>query len=496
VVKSVASSCKKLCGVSLSCASDGVCNSVRASDECFDDVRYDDESYNDVRENFLRLLVLCGSGNNGADGYALARHLSDCAEVCVIEDAKSEHCKYEAKLAKKAKVQFVTKNECAKNLNAYDVIVDCIYGTGFHGELSPAIVQLLQKVNASSCVRIACDIPSGVDSSGNVQTFCKGSAIAFAANITVAMGALKLSYYSDIAKDFCGKILRGNIGVSRDVLESKKEDAFLLTRRDMLLPVRKNQAVNKGNFGHAAILMGEMPGAAIIAGSAAFHFGVGFVTLVELENANRKAFKMPPCLMVGKDFRNNTRAVVAGPGLGRNDFSFVGYFQKWVSSHADIGLVLDADIFYYENIFSLLKWLCKQCPKMRIVLTPHPKEFQQLLKMCELGNHSVEKIITNRFALVKKFQKIFPNIVLVLKGANTIIAGKNIYICTAGTMALAKAGSGDVLSGLICALLAQEYTAENAAISAVLAHGFASKSIKPNYSCTPQKLIEAASNLS
>ena len=451
------------------------------------------------------VLILCGSGNNGADGYALSRHLADICEVCVVEDAKSAHCKYEQKTAKACGIIFLSKQMAAKKISSFKIVVDCIYGTGFHGNLESSLAQFIFKINSAPCLRIACDIPSGIDSNGNILSIYKKNLLAFNADTTVAMGALKLAYYSDVAKDFCGKIIRKNIGVSQNILECKKESALLLSPCDMILPIRTKQAVNKGNFGHAAIILGEKPGAAILAGTAAFNFGVGFVTLIEKNHLEEKSqnvqagknhsFKIPPELMIGETFRKNTRALVVGPGLGQDNYDFISHIQNWIIKQKTCGLVLDADMFYYDKIALLLKEFSTKCPNARIVLTPHPKEFASLLTLCSLGSYSIQEITSNRFELVKKFNATFPNVVLILKGANSLIAGKNIYVCTEGHPCLAKAGSGDVLAGLVCALLAQEYSAENAAITATLAHGIASQKFSNGFGMTPLKLIESCASL-
>ena len=124
------------------------------------------------------------------------------------------------------------------------------------------------------------------------------------------------------------------------------------------------------------------------------------------------------------------------------------------------------------------------------VLTPHPKEFASLLKICKIGKFSTDEIQKNRFELALNFSQKYPNVVLLLKGSNTIIAYKNqLYVNPYGTMALSKGGSGDVLSGMIGSLLAQGYHPLKATISASLAHSFAGD-VKPNYNLTPLKLID------
>ena len=147
----------------------------------------------------------------------------------------------------------------------------------------------------------------------------------------------------------------------------------------------------------------------------------------------------------------------------------------------DIPMVIDADMFYKDII---VKFLEKE-----VVLTPHPKEFASLLKIANLGEYSVEEIQKNRFSLAEEFSKRFPNVVLLLKGANKIIAYKgNLHIDPNGTVALAKGGSGDVLAGMIGSLLAQNWHPLKATIHASLAHSIAGN-YEPNYSLTPIKLI-------
>lgn len=442
------------------------------------------------------VLIICGSGNNGSDGYALARRIMGAISCNVYApcEPKTENCKQQRALAKAVGVHAIRRATFLKMIHERTVIVDCLYGTGFHGTLDAQTAQLFLKINSTPCTRIACDIPSGIDSRGAILTTYKNKAIAFNAHTTVAMGALKAAYFSDIAKDFCGHIVKANIGVSAALFEncSSLPDAQLLSCRDMHLPVREKKSVHKGAFGHAAIVAGEKSGAAIIAGEAALAFGTGLVTLVETTQSSTARFKMPPELMSAKMFPKNTTAVLLGSGFGRVQYNAAEELLAWISLHKDVRIVLDADMFYYEKISSLLKRFSQ-----RVVLTPHPKEFQSLLKLCSFGSHSVETLVENRLEFVKKFSAQFPKAVLVLKGANTFIScGSGVFISTEGNQCLAKAGSGDVLAGLICALLAQNYSTQEAAITAVLAHGCASQPFAKSYAISPHKLIREIEKLS
>ncbi len=153
--------------------------------------------------------------------------------------------------------------------------------------------------------------------------------------------------------------------------------------------------------------------------------------------------------------------------------------------------VFDADIFYYKEINSLI------AERQNLVLTPHPKEAASLLELCGFGSFTVDQVIQNKLELAKKFCQKFKNVVLLLKGSVVIIARwskeenrTQIFVNPYGSPSLAKGGSGDVLAGLISSLLAQNYDAMNATVSASLAHSFASNKIKNNFSLNPKMLIE------
>jgi len=156
----------------------------------------------------------------------------------------------------------------------------------------------------------------------------------------------------------------------------------------------------------------------------------------------------------------------------------------------NIPIICDADMFYKKIILKILE-------KQNIILTPHPKEFISLLKLTNIANISVNELQKNRFKYTLEFSNKFPKIVLLLKGANTIITqDRKIYINSFGSNSLSKGGSGDILSGLIASLLAQGYNTLEATISASLAHSIASaKYNKNNYSMRPEDLIEGVCKL-
>ncbi len=427
--------------------------------------------FNYIRKKFKKnktILIVCGSGNNGADGLALARLLYKTFDVkiYIAKEPKTPMAKLQYKRAKTLDIEF------ADYVFEADIIVDCLFGTGFSGSLDENSIDLIDKLNSFNSFKIACDIPSGINRQGQVlQT-------AFKSNLTITMGAYKTALLNDIAKDFVGKIKVANLGLPRDIFQ-KDTDIFLLEKKDMVLPFRDNKNSHKGSFGHLNIVAGNKLGASIIASKAAFSFGAGLVTIINSNEQN-----IPSYIMQNEDISKNCTAIAIGMGLGKIDDKSLEDILK-----LNLPKVFDADIFYNPLI---LKYLDEN-----VVLTPHPKEFISLLKLTKIANISIEELQNSRFLYLQKFCEKYPKITLLLKGANVLIAkDKKIYINSYGTQSLSKGGSGDVLSGLIASLLAQGYNSLNAAICGSLAHTLAAKKCKKNnYSLNPNDLIKKVKKL-
>lgn len=497
-----------------------------------------------------RILALCGGGNNGADAMAALRKLSgdfSCTALCVLEN-RSAAGKFQADAARAAGVKLIdissvkdacehveeasSKDACAHesvdgsslkgtgaseprgeleslsgadiscdsdklsakftsakfeiagrsgehgNLgNEYgepsilhdeiinaDCIIDGIFGSGLNKALSSEICEILSLANSSKSLKIAVDIPSGIDKFGRIL----GG--AFCADLTIAMGALKLALFSDGAKDQVGRIKVANLGISRSNFEGRSE-YFLLQKSDLKLPLRRKQNTNKGDFGHTYVVSGQMSGAAQMAALAAHAIGSGLVSVVSEGSLN-----LSPILMQKSSF-DAARVVVCGCGLGEKKIDLAALLGK--------SCVIDADLCYERKILSLLN------ANSNLVITPHPKEFCSLLKIAGIADLSVSELQERRFELARAWSEKFSG-VLVLKGANTLIAQAGIiYICDKGSAALAKGGSGDVLAGLIGGLLAQSYSPLQASICGVLAHALAARAFAKNsYALNPLDLIE------
>lgn len=445
----------------------------------------------------LKVIVLCGGGNNGADGYAIARQLQGlyCVTVYEVLPAKTDLAKRQKQRALKLGIKCIdlTRDFLKSTSITWDadIYIDAILGASQKQPLSAQLTTIIAKVNQAPGLKIACDLPTGIDSN------------PFKADFTVTMGALKLRLYQDLAKDYIGKVIVADLGVSRELYEAlgetraqenqrsghdsgflDREDqssitqtpAFLLEKEDLKLPFRTQHDSHKGSYGFVSVVKGEQAGASILSAKAAMRFGAGITALIGEGEKPMELMQMP-------EISPKTTAIAVGMGLGQQPFD--------TALLACYPAVIDADLLGNRAALSYLK------DKADCVITPHPKEFSQLLSQLDLGDYSIAEIQQQRFELARAFSKKFQS-VLVLKGANTIIAQHGVlYVSTLGTNHLAKGGSGDVLSGMIAALLAQGYSALDAAIHGVLAHSLAASSLSINdYAMTPLDLIEALKTLS
>jgi len=417
-----------------------------------------------------KILIVSGSGNNGADGIALSRLLYSQYDISIYLPfgAKSDMAKLQYKRANLLGVNIIDDLSHLSLEHTPNIIVDCLFGSGLNRDLDEESQRLIKLLNSLYGHKIACDIPSGLNTQGQV------SSVGFRANTTITMGALKSQLYSDVAKDYTGSIIVGDLGVQRNIYETTS-DTYLLDFFDMEVPFRTQQNSHKGKYGHLSVIVGEKKGAGIIAAQAAFALGAGLVTVVAHENLN-----VPYHIMQNHTIPKNCTAIALGMGLGKFEKDEI----KTILS-LDISKVIDADLFYDEIILDVLN-------QENVVLTPHPKEFCSLLRLSEIANISIEELQNNRFKYLRLFGQKYPNSVLLLKGANSlIIYEKTVYINSLGSAVLSKGGSGDVLTGLIASLLTQGYSAINATITASLAHCISAKNYtKNNYSLTPMDIIE------
>lgn len=433
-----------------------------------------------------RVLICCGPGNNGADGIALARLLAQryTIELYLPFGAKSAMAKKQLIRAQHLAIG-VQENLGQKVVKPQDVIVDCLFGSGLARQLNDAAIKLIEHLNHLNCYKICCDIPTGINASGQL------SPVAFNSDITITMGGLKTALFSDCAKDYVGTIEIADLGLPRDNYQtppgaSAAPSSYLLESSDLKLPLRSAHNSHKGSYGHLAVYIGDKPGAGTLSALAGFNFGCGLVTAIDNITTNVTA-KLPLHIMQACELPITTSAIAIGMGLGQS------YWQDSDNQlvqimNQKIAKVIDADLCYWPKLGQYLD--------QELVITPHPKEFCALLKLGNLADISVTELQLNRFKYARLFGEKYPKLVLLLKGSNSLIAhGKEIYINSLGSAILSKGGSGDVLSGFIAALLAQGCTPLDAAIGGSLAHTLAAQRCQNqlainNYGMTPQDLIE------
>lgn len=467
-----------------------------------------------------QIVILCGKGNNGGDGFALARLLCTAYEnlsvtILVPQLPVAKEAKMQFEMCQKLAVQTVFNDKIItflQNLEAnsqkpdffYEtqetqvsyIIVDCLFGIGFHGELSKEFVQIFDILNKINAVKIACDIPS---------------ALYFQSDFTITMGAHKTVLFSDKAKVVCGKIIQAPLGIPPKVFESFLPPvAFLLEMCDAKFPFRKNKSAHKGTYGHTAVIACQKSGAAILAATSALNFGSGLTSLVKTSFSDLEQFKISAELMINCSIPDKTTAVILGPGFceDENSISIFDEVLGWFNTTENPAILLDAGVFGCRNFISFLTKL-NSVLNAKIVLTPHLLEMSRFLHQTkdafpekfqdfEDNDFSVQVLANDsnkKIALSKRLMQIFPNVTIVIKSANTFIATENqVFICDEGRQNLAKGGSGDVLAGLIGSLLAQKYSAKEATITGVWAHANASKRFgEEAYDLTPEKLIHEVS---
>ena len=447
-------------------------------------------------------IIVCGKGNNGGDGYALARLLQDKIDISILslEAATATEAAVQMEMCVRLGINILSAGKSTdlalfeKICKNATVIVDCIYGTGFHGELNSSTAKIIEIMNHAKGTKIACDIPS---------------AFAFKADYTITMGSQKLVLYSDKAKACCGKILCTEIGLSSKSFREagSNPDAYLIEDSDMKLPIRKNKASHKGTYGHTAVFCGDKAGAAIIAATAAMNFGSGLTSLIPTQESNLSQFKISPSLMISEKLPAKTTCISLGSGFTNFPKTAAATLIEWFKSSKSPAAVLDAGILTSPELPALLKEL-NSFENARIVLTPHLSELSRMLENIAhaaadfptaadfpaTSEFSVTALAENpeaKLAAGKLLNKTFPKTTVIMKSANTFIAaGGEIFIIADGAQSLSKGGSGDILAGLTASLLAQGYSAKDAAITAAEYHAILSTNYgAESFSLTPENLL-------
>lgn len=311
-------------------------------------------------------------------------------------------------------------------------------------------------------------------------------------------------------------------------------DVFLLSKKDIKLPVRTNLDAHKGCYGHTTVFAGEKSGAAILAATAALNFGSGLTTVYACESSNLANFQISPELMISREIPAKTNCVVIGSGISKLSDSDFQKFSLWFNSAKAPAVVFDAGMFSMREFPRLLNEL-NQNPDARIVLTPHLLEFSRFLEnvrksditktsgaVCKTSSnapegklyvteniinasnalepYTLETLVNSEEARIQTgrfINQLFPRTAVIIKSSGTFIATQNkTFICRSKNPALAKGGTGDVLTGLTAALLAQNYSLSDACITAVLTHSLAARKFPhANYALTPLKLIDLVGRL-
>lgn len=441
-----------------------------------------------------RILAVCGSGNNGGDGVAAARILHLEGYSCDVlllcgKHGLTEETKKQLEIAKNVgltvyqiscdraetvagrldtvicnpvyPVQCITSDVEFKGVKEYTILLDAIFGIGLARVIAEPYKSVIETINASDAFVVAADIPSGIDTDTGAVLGC-----AVQADVTVSFGFGKPGLYLYPGAEYAGKVKVKEIGFVRP-----QEPEYKITAYEGIeeLPIKQRKAdSHKGSYGKVLLIAGfeEMSGACCMSAEAAYRCGAGLVRVFTSEDAKRALQARVPELMVSSsdsaDWKEKLEKQLAwadviaiGPGLGMSELA--RNVLEMVLETKEKAVVLDADAL------NLLDGKFEKIP-YNAVLTPHPAELSRLLQL------SLAEIKKDRFGILRKAE-VRDDIVLVCKDARTIISqGKSVCINLNGNSGMASGGSGDVLTGIIAALLASGMNAYDAACAGVRIH--------------------------
>ena len=420
------------------------------------------QRYPDARN----LLVVCGGGNNGGDGYAAARLALEqglAAQVAAVADPErlqgdAAHC---ARRFAEAGPGLIEKTLSPAALARADLIVDALFGTGLSRVAQGAFLAAIDMINEAAAPAFSLDLPSGLCADAGTPL---GAAVK--ADATLSFIGLKRGLFTGAGPECCGEVLFDDLGAPAGLYQEVKAGAALIDPVSVAqgLPRRPCHA-HKGDCGHALIIGGDCGylGAALLAGSAAARAGAGLVTVATRpEHAAQLALFRPELMTVAlkspQDLSGPLRradVVALGPGLGRGEWAS-GLFAKALESR--LPMVVDADAL---NLLA-----ADPQRRQNWVLTPHPGEAARLL------GTSVQALQADRFAAVAAVREKFGGTAL-LKGAGSLVleAQGPIRVNRSGNPGMATGGMGDVLTGLIAGLMAQGLAPGAAAVAGVCLHG-------------------------
>lgn len=433
-----------------------------------------------------RILIFCGKGNNGGDGYVVARRLWErWIPSTVVLTAAPEALGGDAATnwgrlgcAGVDTISVLQEEDLAllpSNLGPADVIVDALLGTGFRGSVQGLYGRLIEWMNRAPCLRVAVDIPSGVDADTGQVT---GPAVR--ADLTVTFALPKLGHVLAPGVEHTGRLTIVDIGIPRHLADEVADGPTLFTDENaaVLLPVRRTTA-HKGNAGRVLLIGGSpgLSGAIALASSAAVAAGAGLVTcgvpaglapVLEVKTTEAMTLALPErdgaismqAFDTVQPWFGRVDALGLGPGLGRREETMA--FVRNVLEHAASPVVLDADGLW--ACAGQAKWLVQRTAPL--VLTPHPGELATLV------GTTIGAIEQDRIGIARATAQE-TGAVVVLKGAFTVVAAADgrVSLNSTGNPGMASGGMGDVLTGVIAALLGQGLSAYDAARLGVFLHG-------------------------
>ncbi len=427
------------------------------------------------------IVFLCGNGNNAGDCFVAARLLADRfrIKVCLVSGVPKTRTAFTKYNAMQQITKLTEPADISQAVMDHTLIVDGIFGIGFRGELSPFVQELFGMIRADKNKKcVAVDIPSG--GSGLTGAVTPGTPRC---DVTVTFGAAKRGLLLAPLSEYTGTLRLVEIGIPDSAFETITYPVTCIDEQTVhaMLPPRPMNG-HKGMFGRLLIVAGSrnMPGAAMLAASAALRCGVGSCCIASNIDVCRMVVShAPECMMLPVaadlsgmlttqalhpilEYAKECTAVLIGCGLGQS-----GDIRALVSgliSGLDCPIILDADgLNAIANSIDIL-----QKAKAPVILTPHPAEMSRLL------HTTVSEVQNDRIATAKRLAERFPQTVTVLKGAGTVVAtAEHAGINMTGNSGMSKGGSGDVLAGMIASLAAQGIAPEPASQCAVFLHGLA-----------------------